>query len=129
MLCTTIVEVITMLREKTESAIAILHEANGTRNVSRIPSFASQSGIERHQLEELLISSGYLDYSGKLLRSLDSISLYEILSIVDEGVYPAHVRYDLIGDLPVRYHIPPRKMGLYQDMMRELLMRMKVSEL
>lgn len=118
-----------MLREKTTHAIALLYEANGTINLSRVASFRNCCETERTRLQSLLTSAGLIDYSGKLLRPLSSISLYELLLLIDEGIYPSHIRKDLIGDLPVHHHIPPCKMGLYQDMICQMLMQIKISEL
>ena len=117
-----------MLKERATRAIALLHHAGGISDTLRAEPILLSDPLELARLRGLLISSGLLDASGRLLRPLSSISLYEILSIVDEGIYP--VRKDGGSDeLPNPYRQPVCKHGMYRTMIRELLCRMKVSEL
>jgi len=117
-----------MLKERATMAIALLHLASGTSDTSRTEPIRFFDCSELARLRGLLISSGLINASGQLLRPLSSISLYEILSIVDEGIYP--VRPDGGSDeLPTPTRFPVYKHGMYRTMIRELLCRMKVSEL
>lgn len=116
-----------MLRERTAKAIAILHQAGGRTASSDTTPVRCIDPSERMQLESLLTSSGLLDPAGRLLRPLDSISLYEVLSIVDEGIYPLR-KDDDFNELPRRTSAYVCKHGMYRTMIRELLLRMKVSE-
>ena len=116
-----------MLRERTTQAIALLHLAGGTADPLRAAPIQRCDTSELTLLKDKLASSGLLDNSGCLLRPLDSISLYEILSIVDEGIYPLRQSEDF-DELPAPTRTPVCKHGMYRTMIRELLQHMKVSE-
>ena len=130
------VDSIIMLRERAITAIAILHSAGGF-NASR-PSSEPVLEIDSSEIDPcgisdvraLLTSSGLLDPQGHLLRPLHSISLYEILAIVDEGIYPfPYDGDDSFNELPRQTATHVCKQGMYRTMIRELLCHMKVSEL
>ena len=117
-----------MLRERAAKAIAILHHAGGLTEARRPDPVLGLDSTDIKQTRELLISSGLLDESGHLLRPLGSISLYEILAIVDEGIYPFG-HDDNFNELPRQTAASVCKRGMYRTMIRELLCHMKVSEL
>ena len=116
-----------MLRERTRKALALLYEAGGITDSYHLAPIRCIDPTERTRLTNLLVCSGLLDTSGQLLRPLDSISLYEILLIVDEGIYPIRRNADF-DELPDKNHYPVCKHGMYRTMIRELLTHMKVSE-
>ena len=119
-----------MLRERAITAIAILHSAGGISDVRRTDPVLEIDPSEVDPIRTLLTSSGLLDLQGQLLRPLSSISLYEILAIVDEGIYPfAHDGSDSFNELPRGTATHVCKQGMYRTMIRELLCHMKVSEL
>ena len=117
-----------MLRERATKAIAILHDAGGITDRRHTEPVLLCDPVEVNHIRSLLTSSGLLDEKGQLLRPLSSISLYEILAIVEEGIYPfAHD--DTFNELPRGSVAPVCKQGMYRTMIRELLCYMKVSEL
>ncbi len=120
-----------MLRERAITAIAILHSAGGVSDARLTDPVLEVAPVDTRQVRSLLTSSGLLDDNGQLLRPLSSISLYEILAIVDEGIYPfPYDGDDSFNELPrqtAATHVC--KQGMYRTMIRELLCHMKVSEL
>ena len=120
-----------MLRERATKAIAILHDAGGITDRRHTEPVLLCDPVEVNHIRSLLTSSGLLDEKGRLLRPLSSISLYEILAIVDEGIYPfAHDGgNDSFNELPRGTATHVCKQGMYRTMVRELLCHMKVSEL
>lgn len=117
-----------MLRERASRAIALLHHAVDTSDSFHSDPILLSDPVELDRMRSLLISSGLLDDQGRLLRPLSSISLYEILAIVDEGIYPFS-HDDNFNELPRQTAMPVCKQGMYRTMIRELLCHMKVSEL
>lgn len=116
-----------MLRERTTKAIAILHRAGGAPDPQDTEPIDLSDPGELDCIRDLLMSSGLLDSSGHLLRPLSSISLYEVLDIVDEGIYP--LRRDPNFDELPSPGLHTHRQGMYRTMIRELLCRMKISEL
>lgn len=111
-----------MLAKKTESAIAILYEAGGYVPSSGAAFIACNNLGEQVDIIASLTTAGLLDHCGKLSRPLESISLYDVLEAMDDGIYPAlKEQRDYFG--------LPNKQQLYHSMIKQLLSRVKVSEL
>lgn len=111
-----------MLPNLTSLIISFLREAAGYEPVDT--PFLTEEGP---RLNSLLIEAGLIDHQGKLLRSLNEISLYDILLITKEGLCPVD---ETCKEFVIEHNYPGvYKMGVFYHMMRTLLSRINLSEL